>query len=116
MYLIDDEVVDLGTSSDSCGEDNSLEQDYIDEPTSSSSSITSSTSSNMCKLPKSSNIFNVPPSNKEPNTFCVDYVYPQGLPLKETQANLHLASNLFHATNPKYPQPSCTTMPNPRTT
>lgn len=38
-------------------------------------------------------------------------MYPQGLPLKETQANLHLATNLFHATKTKDAQPSCDSMP-----
>ena len=45
----------------------------------------------------------------------MEYAYPQGLPLKETQANLHLVVNLFHATRPKEPKPSCTTMPTPFT-
>ncbi|MDF3675379.1 hypothetical protein [Enterobacter hormaechei] len=106
----------IRTSSDSCAVDTSLEQDFVDEPMSSSASITSSTSSNTHASPNTSKLSNMPPSNKEPNAFHIDYVYPQGLPLKETQANLHLAANLFHATNPKHPQPSCTTMPNPSTT
>ena len=46
----------------------------------------------------------------------MQYVYPQGLPLKETQANLHLAAKIFNDTKAKYPQPSCTTMPTPSTT
>ena len=83
---------------------------------SSSGFITSSTSSNTHASPNTSKLSNMPPSNKEPNAFHIHNVYPQGLPLKETQANLHLATNLFHATNPKYPQPSCTTMPTLSTT
>ena len=40
-------------------------------------------------------------------------MYPQGLPLKETQANLHSIVNLFNATKTKDPKPSCTIMPTP---
>ena len=41
----------------------------------------------------------------------VPYSYPQGLPLKETQANLHLATNTFDNAKPKEPKPSCAIMP-----
>jgi hypothetical protein len=109
--LIDNEVVDLRTSSDLCGEDTSLEQDYVDDPMSSSGSITSSTSSNTHASPNTSKLSNMPPSNKEPNAFHVHNVYPQGLPLKETQANLHLDRNLFHATMPKDPITTPSTTP-----
>ena len=74
--LIDDEIVDLGTSSDSCGEDTSLEQDYINDPMSSSGSITSSTSSKTHASLNTSKLSNMPPSNKEPSSFHMDYVYP----------------------------------------
>ena len=39
------------------------------------------------------------------------YSYPQGLSLKETQANLHLATNTFNNAKPKEPNLSCTIMP-----
>jgi len=111
--LIDNEVVDLRTSSDLCGEDTSLEQDYVDDPMSSSGSITSSTSSNTHASPNTSKLSNMPPSNKEPNAFHVHNVYPQGLPLKETQANLHLAANFFHGTKPKDPRTNPFTLHSP---
>ena len=114
--LIDDEIIDLGTLSDSCGEDTSLEKDYINDPMSSSGSITSSTSSNTHASPKTSKLSNIPLSKKERNAFHIDYAYPQGLPLKESQANIHLAANLFHATKTKNPQFSCATMPTPHAT
>ena len=51
-------------------------------------------------------------SKKDSNCFhVVPYSYPQGLPLKETQANLHLATNTFDNAKPKEPKPSCTIMP-----
>ena len=37
-------------------------------------------------------------------------MYPQGLPLKEIQANLHLVAKLFNATKAKDHQPSCDAM------
>ena len=46
-----------------------------------------------------------------PNAFHASYFHPQGLPLKETQANLHLAANTFDNVKPKEPKPSCTIMP-----
>ena len=76
--LIYDEIVDLRISSNSYGEDTSLEQDYIDDPMSSSGSITSSTSSNTHASLNTSKLSNMPPSNKEPNAFHINYVYPQG--------------------------------------
>ena len=51
------------------------------------------------------------PSNKEYNTFHIDCAYPQGLHVKETQANTHMTTNLFHATKTKYPQFSCDAIP-----
>ena len=99
--LIDDEIVNLRISSDSFGEDTSLEQNYIDDPMCSSGSITSSTSSKTHASPNTSNLSNMPPSNKKSGAFHMQYVYPQGLPLKETQANLHFPTNSFHATKPK---------------
>ena len=61
--------------------------------------------------PKTSKLSNILPSNKGPNAFhAIPYSYPQGLPLKETQANLHLAENPFHASKTKNPQPSCDAM------
>jgi hypothetical protein len=62
--LIDDEIVDLRTSNDSCGDDTSLEQDYVDDPISSSGSITSSDSSNTHASPNTSKLSNMPPSKK----------------------------------------------------
>ena len=41
----------------------------------------------------------------------VPYSYPQGLPLKETQANLQLAVNTFNNAKPKEPKSSSTIMP-----
>ena len=111
--LIDYEIFDLRISSDSYGEDTSLEQDYIDDPMSSSGSITSYTSSNTHASLNTSKISNMTPSNKEPSAFHLQYVYPQELPLKETQANLHLAANLFHSTKPKDPSTTPFTLHSP---
>lgn len=69
---------------------------------SSSGSTTSFASSNIHVSPKASNLS---------NDFHSSYSYPQGLPPKETQANLHLNTNLFHATKAKDTQPSCNSMP-----
>lgn len=66
--------------------------------------LDTSTSSNSHTSLKNSNLPNMNPSNKEPSAFHMDYVYPQGLPLKETQANLHLAEKNFNASKPKGPQ------------
>ncbi|WP_233109390.1 hypothetical protein, partial [[Clostridium] innocuum] len=76
--------------------DYTLKQDHVNvEPLSCDGSLPSPTSSNTHTFPKaseSSKSFTNPSSNKDPNTFhAVPYSYPQGLPLKETQANLHLA-------------------------
>ena len=46
-----------------------------------------------------------------PNAFHAIYSHPQGLPLKETQANLHLVANTFDNAKPKEPKPSCAIMP-----
>lgn len=112
--LIDDGIVNM--SNDSCGEATSHEKDYINDPMTSSGSITSSTSYNMHASPNTSKLSNMPLSKKELNAFHIDYVYPQGICLKETQVNLHFAANLFHATTTKNPQYSCATMPTPHAT
>ena len=75
--------------------------------------LDTSTSSNTHAPPNTSNISNMLLSNKEMNAFHVQYAYPQGLPLKETQANLHLATNLFHATKPKDPSTNSFTLYSP---
>lgn len=90
--------------------DTFLEKYHINEPISSDGFLDTSTSSNTRAPPNTSNLSNMPPSNKEPNYFHVHYAYPQGLLLKETQDNLHLVENLFHATMPKDPSTTpCTT-------
>ena len=66
--LIDDNIVGLKTSSDSCGEDTSLEQDHVDKPMPSSGSLSSSTSSNIHASPKASNPSKIPSSNMLPNS------------------------------------------------
>lgn len=71
---------------------------------SSNGSKETSTSSNMTSPSKVSNLSNMPPPNKAPNSFSINYVYPQGLPLKETQANLDLDENLSHSTQTKDPK------------
>lgn len=78
-----------------------LIKDHIDETMSSNGLLDTSTSSNTYKLPKNSKLSNMHPLRKEPNSFHIDHSYHQGLPLKETQANLHLDENLFHATKTK---------------
>ena len=60
---------------------------------------------------KASKLSSIPPPNKVPNSFAIDYVYLQGLPLKETQANLDLATSLPHNNQTKDPKPSCVTTP-----
>ena len=61
---------------------------------------------------KSFKSFTNPSSNNGPNAFhVVPYSYPQGLPLKETKANLHLAPNTSNNSKPKEPNPSCAIMP-----
>lgn len=106
--LIDDGIVEI--SNDSCDEDTSLEKDHIDEPMSSSGVIDASASSNIHVSPKASKLLNMLPTKKERNAFHTSYSYPQGLPLKVNQANLHLAANLFHATKAKNAQPLCNSM------
>ena len=75
--------------------------------------LDTSTYSNTHAPPKTSNLSNMPLSNKEPSAFRMQYLYPQWLPLKENQANLHLASNLFHATKPKDPSTTSFTLHSP---
>ena len=72
-------------------------EDHVSvEPLSCGGSLPSSTSSNTHTSPKASESFTNSSSNKDPKDFhVVPYSYPQGLPLKETQANLHLAENTF---------------------
>ena len=66
--------------------------------------LDTSISSNTYSSPKTSKLSNILPSKKGPNSFhVVPYSYPQGLPLKETQANLHLDENTFHASKTKHP-------------
>lgn len=48
---------------------------------------------------------------KELATPPIDYVYPQRLPLKETQANLDLAMNLSHIIQTKDLKPPCVATP-----
>ena len=91
--------------------DYTLKQDHVnDEPLSCDGSLPLSTSSNTHKSPKASKSFRSsinPSSNKDSNAFhAVPYSYLQGLPLKETQANLHLAANTFNNAKPKELKPS----------
>ena len=67
--------------------------------------------SNIHVSTKTLNISIINSSKKELNSIHIGYAYPQGLPLKETQANLHLVANLFNTTKTKDPQPSCDVMP-----
>ena len=70
-------------------------------------SYTSSNTHTSPKASKSSKSFTNYSSNKDPNDFhAVSYSYPQGSPLKETQANLHLTANTFNNAKPKEPKPS----------
>ena len=73
---------------------------------SSNGSNATSTSSNMPSPTKASKISSILPPNKAPNSLAIDYVYLQGLPLKETQDNLDLATNLSHTSQTKDPKPS----------
>ena len=102
----------IDTSDDSCDEDTSLEKDYIDEPMSSSGSITSPISSNTNVSHNTSKLSNITPSNKECSAFHMEYVYPQRIPLKETQANLELTENFFHTSKTTYLQTSRNGMQN----
>ena len=75
-------------------------------------SSTSSTTHTSPKVSKSSKSFTNPSSNKSPSAFhVVPYSYPQGLSIKETQGNLHLATNTSNNAKPKEPKPSYTIMP-----
>ena len=87
-----------------------VSQDHVDEPMSSDDFLDTFTSYNTNEPPKVSKLSKMPPPKKEPNCFHIDHAYPQGLQLKENQANLHLSANLFHATKNKDPQHSCNTM------
>ena len=91
--------------------DSTLKKDQHYETKSSNGSNETSTSSKMPSPSKASNISNIPPPNKAPNSFSIDYVYLQGLPLKEIQANLDLATNLSHNSQAKDPKPPCATTP-----
>ena len=99
--LIDNGIID--TSNDSCDEDTLLEKYHTNEPMSSDGFLDTSTFSNIRAPPNTSNLSNMPLPNKKPNAFHVHSAYPQGLPLKETQDNLHLSENLLHATMTKDP-------------
>ena len=104
-------IINVEITKDLCNEDASLEQDHVEEPMSSDCFLDTSISSNTYSSPKTSHLSNIIPLKKGPNYFhAVPYSYPQGLPLKETQANLHLAKNPFHASKTKHPQTSCDTM------
>ena len=109
--LIDDKIFDLKTSNDPCGEDTSLEQDHVDKPMPSSGSLPSSTSSNIHASPKALNLSNIPSSNMLSNIVHARYSHSRGLPLKDTQANLHLAANIFNNVEPKEPKPLYAIMP-----
>ena len=71
--LIDNGIIDA--SNDSCDEDTFLEKYHINEPMSSDVFLDTSTSSNTHASPNTSKLSNMPPSNKEPNSFHIDYVY-----------------------------------------
>ena len=95
--------------------DYTLEQDHVNiEPLSSDTPFPSYTSSTIHISPKDSESLKSPTnhlSNKDPDDFhAVPYSYPQGLPLRETQANLHLAENTFDNAKPKEPKLSCAIM------
>ena len=64
--------------------DSTLKKDQHHETMSSNGSNATSTSSNMPSPSKVSNLSNITPSNKALNSFTIDYVYLQGLPIKET--------------------------------
>ena len=96
--------------------DYTLKQDYVnDGPLSCDGSLPSPTSSNTHTSPKAAMSFKSstdPSFNANSNAFhAVPYSYPQGPPLKDTQANLHLAENNFNNAKPKEPKSLCTTMP-----
>ena len=82
--LIDDMVVGIENTIDSYDKDTTLEEYYIDGTVSSNGSLSCSIISNTYKAPQTSNISNMPPSNKEHNTFCINNVYLQRLPINET--------------------------------
>ena len=62
--------------------DSTLKKDQPHETMSSNGLNVTLTSSNMLSASKVSKLSNIPPPKKAPNSFSIDYVYPQGLPLK----------------------------------
>ena len=107
--LIDDGIIQISKLSST--RDSTLKKDKHHETKSSNGSNATSTSSNMPSPTKASNLSSMPPPKKAPNSSAIDYVYLQGLPLKETQANLDLATSLSHTSQTKDPKPSCATTP-----
>lgn len=96
--------------------DYTLKQDHVNVgPLSCDGSLPSPTSSNTRTFPKASESFKSftePSFDTSPDTFyVVPYSYPPGLPLKETQANLHLAAKTFNNDKPKEPKPSYAIIP-----
>ena len=86
--------------------DSTLKKDQHYETKSSNGSNATSSSSNMPSPSKASKLSSILPPNKVPNSSAIYDVYLQGLPLKETQDNLHLATNLSHNSQTKDPKPS----------
>ena len=107
--LFDDGIIQKPKSSSI--KDTTLKLDQHHETMSSNGSNATSTSPNTYASLNTSNISNIPPSNKEPNSLYVDLSYPQGLPLKETQASLNLVAKLFNATKTKDPKHACIDTP-----
>ena len=83
--LFDDGIIKKTKSS--FIKDTTLKLDQHHETMSSNGSNETSTSSNTYASPNTSKIYYIPPTNKPPTAIPIDYVYPQGLPLKESQAN-----------------------------
>lgn len=109
--LIDDDLIKIENPKESSNEDTYLKQDQTYEHMSSSGPLIAFTYSIIPPFHIEEKLSNIPPSNKDPNSFHNDYVYPQGLPLKEIQANLHLATNFFHASKVIDSKPSCAIIP-----
>ena len=103
--LIDDGIIRITT------EDSTLKKDKHHKTKSSNGSNATSTSSNMPSPTKASKLSSIPPPNKTPTSPAIYDEYPQELPLKETQANLDLATSLSHTSQTKDPKPSCATTP-----
>ena len=101
--LFDNDIIQKSKLSST--KDSTLKKDKHHETKSSNGLNVTLTSSNMYSASKVSNLSNTYSPNKELATPPVDYVYPQRLPLKETQANLDLAENLSHTTQTKDPKP-----------